>query len=603
MKRLAALVTTLAVVFAGALVACTPRPASAEPVAEAFLDALTSGDMEQLAENIDLPEPATDTITKSREGLQIESVAYEDLSVVQNGPQASASYTLTWELPRDRTLSYETSMVLTQAQDQWTVRWQPSLLHPELGANQHLELRALPARPASIISSDGADLMRPGVVGRVLVDTRSMMFPVRTAAAIKRALEAADAPVPEDIEGQLSSAEGNYSVTTVPEQAISIVEESLQANPEVTVNSEAAMVSTDPGFAPDTMSRVGQIVADRLEGESGWHVAVVNDHGAALGDVTRHESAPAPAIKVSLDYNVQRAAEDAVAEMGDRQAVIVAIRPSTGQVLAVAQSKAADKDGNIGLTGQYPPGSTFKIITAAAGVERQHLTPGSIVGCPGTQDIYGRVVTNYNSFSLGSVPLERAFAASCNTTFAEISTNLKPGELEHTAKQFGLGIDYDIPGLETMTGSVPVGETPLDRTEAGYGQGLDLSSPFGLAMVSATAAAGHKPTPTLIDGEKTVVSEEVEDPAPETIAAVQQMMRAVVAGGTAAGMSAQGEIHGKTGEAEINDGSHAWFTGYRDDIAFATLVVRGGGSEIAVAATDRFLNAYDDYVAGPETDN
>ena len=62
-------------------------------------------------------------------------------------------------------------------------------------------------------------------------------------------------------------------------------------------------------------------------------------------------------------------------------------------------------------------------------------------------------------------------------------------------------------------------------------------------------------------------------------------------GGTAGGMSAGGDIRGKTGEAEINGGSHSWFTGYRveDDIAFATLVVLGGGSEAAVALTNTML--------------
>lgn len=119
-----------------------------------------------------------------------------------------------------------------------------------------------------------------------------------------------------------------------------------------------------------------------------------------------------------------------------------------------------------------------------------------------------------------------------------------------------------------------------------------------MAMVAATAAAGRTPTPTLIDGEETTVAEEVPPPAPETISALQQMMRSVVTSGSAAGMSAGGEIYGKTGEAEINDGSHAWFTGYRDDIAFSTLVVRGGGSNIAVGATDNFFNTLDELRAG-----
>ena len=100
------------------------------------------------------------------------------------------------------------------------------------------------------------------------------------------------------------------------------------------------------------------------------------------------------------------------------------------------------------------------------------------------------------------------------------------------------------------------------------------------------------PVPFVLKGKQTQVGEKVDPPSPESIDELRQMMAAVTApGGTAAGMSAQGDIRGKTGEAEINGGSHAWFTGYRadDDIAFATLVVLGGGSEAAVAITNSML--------------
>ena len=84
---------------------------------------------------------------------------------------------------------------------------------------------------------------------------------------------------------------------------------------------------------------------------------------------------------------------------------------------------------------------------------------------------------------------------------------------------------------------------------------------------------------------------------------LRSMMRQTVTSGTAAGMQAQGEIFGKTGEAEINQGSHAWFTGYRadDDIAFATLVVLGGGSETSVSITDSFFQNLDKHRAEPQS--
>lgn len=607
MKRVGGLVVA-AVLVAGILVGCTPKPVSAEPTVEDFLAAFATRDAETITELVDQPEDMLQVMVQSYEGLQAEGLRTELTSLTQDGTQATARYRLTWELPRDRDLSYETQLVLTQTQGEWTVRWQPTVVHPQIGARQHLELRAVPAMKASVLSSDGVELMTPGSRYRVLVDTTRMRDPGETAAAVATAVNAAherDETVarldPRHLTEELAQAGGTYSVALLNSVEGPAVEGELQGHREVFLNEEAAMVTVDPGFAPDIMARIAPLVADNLDGDAGWKVSAVNENGAVIGDVVYHEPQPEPAVQVSLDYAVQIAAEQALMELpGEREAMLVAIRPSSGEILAVAQTKAADQNGDLALMGQYPPGSIFKIITAASGVQQLDMDADLVVGCPGTANIYGRVVTNFNGFSLGNVPLDRAFAQSCNTTFAEISTQLEPGQLQDMGKAFGLGLDYAIPGLNTATGSVPEGDTPLDRTEAGYGQGLTLASAFGAALMSATAAAGVRPTPYLVEGYDTEVSEEVASPAPETITQVQRMMRSVVTSGTAGGMAAAGEVHGKTGEAEVNDGSHAWFTGYRDDLAFATLVVYGGGSTIAVNTTDRFLTLVDELKAGPE---
>lgn len=601
MKRVVLLVALLC---AGGLAGCTPRPNDAEPAAAAFLEAVETQDYDTLASLVDDPADATSSIRSTWDGLQAEAATLELADVSQQDNLATATYTVSWQLPRDRSFSYEATATLTQTNGEWTVRWQPAALNPRLGAHQHLELRAVPAKQASVVSSDGAELLSPGVAYRVLVDTSAVRNPRDTAARIAAALDAAhdaDEAVPTrdpaQLAAELEKAGPTYSAALIPAAAQPRVAEALTGVAGVRLNEEAAMVNADPTFAPDIMARIGELVRGDLDGAAGWNVSVVNENGAALEQIERVDPQPAPALEVSLDHTVQRAAEKALEPLAGQEAMIVAIRPSTGGVLAVAQTPAADRQGNIATMGQYPPGSTFKIITAAAGLELRGLNPGSVVPCPGTMNIYGRIVTNYAGFSLGDVPLERAFARSCNTTFADISTGLEPGQLASVGKQFGLGVDMTIPGLDTITGSIPEGTEPLERTEAGYGQGHDLASPFGMALVSATAARGEMPVPYLIKGRAAEVSEHVAAPSPESIAQLQQMMAAVTRpGGTAAGMQAGGDIRGKTGEAEINQGSHAWFTGYRadDDIAFAALVVLGGGSQSAVAATDRMLLAIDE---------
>lgn len=590
----------------GSLTACTPRPDTADPVAQEFLDAWAHKNYEAFAEITDQADLATDIISSSFDGLQAENVELTLDSVDSRDTIATANVSVVWKLPRERELSYDTAMTLTKMRNEWTVRWEPSLVHPKLGSNQHLELRAIEAQRANVISSDGAPVLAPGSIFRVLVDPKAgdAEAVVRRVGDYLAEQSAVDDTVRTiDVEEILKNlGDSPYSLTTVNANLGARMEQDLAGMPGLSFNEEASMVPTDPGFAPDIVSRVSRIVDEELDGNNGWRASIVTSDGAIIDDIAYNAPDLAPSVKISLDHNVQRAAEEAVDMRPEMKAMIVAMRPSTGEILAVAQTDEADKDGDVALMGQYPPGSTFKIITAAAGMMYQGLTPDSIVPCPGSMDIYGRIVTNYNNFSLGDTSMDYAFARSCNTTFADISTKLEPGQLTDVAKQFGLGIDYNIPGLDTITGSVPEGETELDRTEAGYGQGLDLASPFGMALVASTAATGKVPTPTLISGHTTEMSEEVPPLDPTVLANVQRMMQSVVDNGTAQGMrQTGGQIYAKTGEAEINEGSHAWFTGYReDDIAFSTLIVLGGGSEAAGAVTDQFFVRLDELRAGQD---
>ncbi len=138
---------------------------------------------------------------------------------------------------------------------------------------------------------------------------------------------------------------------------------------------------------------------------------------------------------------MQNAAQGAVNTAG-KKAMIVVIKPSTGEILAVAQNAAADSEGPLATTGLYPPGSTFKIITAGAAIDRDMATPNTLLGCPGTIDIGHRTIPNYGGFDLGTVPMSRAFASSCNTTFAELASRMPPRGADQAAAQYGIGPDY-----------------------------------------------------------------------------------------------------------------------------------------------------------------
>src|SRR3981081_576997 len=129
----------------------------------------------------------------------------------------------------------------------------------------------------------------------------------------------------------------------------------------------------------------------------------------------------------------------------------------------------------------------------------------------------------------------------------------------------------------TVSGSVPRTVNLAERTEDGFGQGKVLVSPFGMALAAATVAAGKTPVPQLIEGRQTVITGDSAPISPKMLDGLRPMMRLVVTNGTAKDLGGSGDVSGKTGEAEFNGGSHAWFAGYRGDMAFATLSVRGGG--------------------------
>jgi cell division protein FtsI/penicillin-binding protein 2 len=257
----------------------------------------------------------------------------------------------------------------------------------------------------------------------------------------------------------------------------------------------------------------------------------------------------------------------------------------------VAQNAAANAHGPIALSGSYPPGSTFKTITTAAALQAGLATSDTPEACPGTVTIENRTIPNDDEFELGTVPLSTAFARSCNTTMAALSDKLPADALPNMARLFGIGVDYVIPGLTTITGKVPNADTPAQKVENGIGQGTVTVSPFGLAVAEASLGHGSTITPTLVVGETTTANTPSQ-PIPPTIAdSLRAMMLRTVSEGTATTLRDIPGLGGKTGTAEFGDNthSHGWFAGIDGDIAFATLVVGGDTSGPAITVSGDFL--------------
>jgi cell division protein FtsI/penicillin-binding protein 2 len=138
---------------------------------------------------------------------------------------------------------------------------------------------------------------------------------------------------------------------------------------------------------------------------------------------------------------------------------------------------------------------------------------------------------------------------------------------------------------------VPAAANSTEQVENSIGQGRVVASCFGMALVAATVAAGRAITPRLWRDLKTTVNAGYEPPPGAVVASLRTMMRDVVTSGRGSALDRYGDVHGKTGTAQFDDGTqaHGWFAGYRGDLAFATLVKDSSSSSAAVTVTGAFL--------------
>ncbi|MEV5408038.1 penicillin-binding transpeptidase domain-containing protein [Thermopolyspora sp. NPDC052614] len=292
--------------------------------------------------------------------------------------------------------------------------------------------------------------------------------------------------------------------------------------------------------------------------------------------------APAPGKRTTISGRVQTAAARALDGVAE-PAAIVAVDVETGQVRAVADTLG----GRQAFIGLFPPGSTFKVVTAAA-LLRSGLTPESPVACPGKYTIPGgRTFSNADGADRGTVSFARAFALSCNTTFVQQAHDrLRDDRLRaEAADRFGF---REKPGLSYCR--IRPYQSLDELGSDAIGQNSVQASPLCMAEVAAAVASGVW-RPAVLSAEPPADSPPAVSLDENVAASLRGMMRAVVTEGTAAQAGLPPDTAGKTGTAEVaGQRSHAWFIGYRGSIAFAVFVRNGGaGGDAAAPLAAKFL--------------
>ncbi len=394
---------------------------------------------------------------------------------------------------------------------------------------------------------------------------------------------------------------------------------------------------------------------DDLRGRAGTKRIEVNAFGRVMRELERQEGDPGANIRLTVDADVQNFVQ---ARLGDESAAAVVMDVQTGDIIAIVSSPSFDPNlfvrgishadyntltendhrplANKTVQGLYPPGSTFKMITALAGLKEGVIAVDKTESCPGYLEVADRRFHCWKRAGHGRVNLERALAESCDVFFYEIAQKIGIDKIAEMGRRLGLGVRYDIPMSAIAEGIMPNKAWKLERHKADWrigdtinasiGQGYVLTSPLQLAVMTARIATGREVVPRLvhaIDGKVQPIADQASLGIDEVaLGKIRSGMYAVVNGerGTAVSSRIVDEAlkwAGKTGTSQVrnisaaerargvisndqlpwNRRDHALFVGFapfeKPRYAVSVVVEHGGGGSTAAApiARDVILRA------------
>ncbi len=412
------------------------------------------------------------------------------------------------------------------------------------------------------------------------------------------------------------------------------------------ISDEELETRKDAGYkSGDIIGKFGleRIYDEYLRGTNGGRQVEVDVTGRPVQSLGARPAVAGDNLHLTLDWKLQLAAEQAVDSqlqaIGASAAAAVVMNPQTGEVLAMVSRPAfnpnlfvhgiSEKDwrainenpffplDNKAITGEYPPGSTFKIVTGTGALAEGVVTPSEQIYDGGEFMDKG----NADGEVLGWLDFINGMAHSDNVYFYHLGIRMGIDALERYARMFGLGektginLPYESEGLVASRDyKMKVYEEewyPSETLDASIGQGFNLVTPLQAAMVMAEIAAdGKRFQPYLVDRIESTDGQVVKRYEPKLLSTldvpesvlyyVQQGLREVTKSGTAAGAFGPGfpvDIAGKTGTAENPHGKdHGWFVAYgpfeNPNMVVAVIVENGGyGSQSAVPIGRRIIEA------------
>ena len=612
------------VLVAATLTACDAAAPITGPdpqdTADALAAGLQSGDLGDVTFSGGTPEEAAADLEKVLDGMGEAEPVVEAGEVEEADGTATTQLRWSWPLAGDE-WSYATDVELTEGDDVWEVAWSRALVEPHLREGSVLDITPIGGARGPILGAGGIALVTERPVVRFGID-RSQVAAARAGESARRLAQLVGVD-PAPYAKQVEAAGDQAFVEAIvfrKDDVPTPVARGYDAIPGALAIPDDLALAPTREFAAPILGSVGPVTAemikedpdryrigdiaglsglqerydDQLRGVDGLVVNAVARDGAER-ELFRVDAQPGPALELTMDERLQTLAENLLAGVGPSSA-LVAIRPSTGAILAAANGPGTD-GYNVATYGQVAPGSTFKSVSSLA-LLRAGLTPDSRVPCTPAIVVDGKRFENYDDYpsgALGTIPLRTAVANSCNTAVISQRGKLRDGDLAAAAASLGVGIDHDL-GFPAYFGSV---EPPASETEAAadlIGQGTVLASPMAMATVIASVQAEHTVVPRLVKAVDVSVPEEAEPLTRKEAGQLWSMLRGVVTSGSGSGLlDVPGPpVIAKTGTAEFERSgkllTHAWMIGAQGDLAVAVFVdVGSSGSGTAGPILEAFL--------------
>lgn len=536
----------------------------------------------------------------------------------------AATATLAWSWPVGAsTWDYTTEAALELVDGEWRTTWSPTLVEPSLAEGEVLQSSPIAARRGDIAGAGGQPIVTYRQVVRLGID-RTQVSKAEAVAAARELAGLVDIDPAAYAKEVRAAGEQAFveAITLRSEDVPPAAAEAAEAQPAILAVQDEAPLAPTRDFAAPILGTVGEVTAEMVEedpdryrpgdqaglsglqsryddvlrGTPGYVVDAVDDEAGTERELLRVEPQPGETLALTLDPGLQTQAESLLADVGPASA-LVALRPSTGEIVAAANGPGTD-GYNIATFGQFAPGSTFKTVSSLA-LLRSGLTPASRVPCTTSIVVDGKRFTNYSDYpsgAIGRISLREAVANSCNTAFISQADRVQDTALYDAAASLGLGIDHDL-GFPAYFGSVPA---PASETEAAadlIGQGTILASPMVMAAVIASVQQGALVVPRMVSSVEVSPPDGAQPLSAPEGRALKKMLRAVVTDGSGRALA---DLPGppaiaKTGTAEFGSDpvrTHAWMIAAQGDLAVAVFVEVGeSGSQTAGPLLEEFLRA------------